>query len=442
MYDAEVRARLSMDGSSIPGELQKARGAFQKFGQQVETDAGNTGDKAGGKLVGSLEHKIFGARHLAGALAVALGLNIEKIAEKIASAITGGSAEGWKAAGEIAEENSKRIQKAIERNMSPARLAEYYKREIEKANEESSAIGAKAKPSFLNRISGGLIGSSAKQLDASQLEEQQKAEARALEAQEKLDDLKKDGGKVEEKLAEAQRRYDDEHGTAKQRIGRLNADILSLQWKMEERGLSQMERDEIQIKLLEKKTTLEKEEKDLAEKTAQHQRDITESRIKQTNLEEKLRRDRLDLKKDEAKLDDRTKLTLGELAELKGGGKVSSFDAEYKKAEAARKEAFSFGSDIDLTPDQRAARDKAKEVQELQKRAEEARLAGDQSGAGELLNKVGSMRDELVASGFTKSTQGDESKALREQIAKDNFEIKKTLTEIAQTERGRYVNTP
>jgi hypothetical protein len=442
MYDSEIRARLGIDGSSIPGDLQKARGAFQKFGNDVQKDAEKTGGLTGDKLIGKLEHKIFGARHLSGALAAALGLNIEKISEKIAAAITGGSAEGWKAAGEIAEENSKRIQKAIERNMSPARLAEYYKREIEKANEEAENVGKHAKSSLVNRATFGLLGNSTKVLDAEQLEEQQKAQARALEAQEKLDDLKKDSSKTVDKLGEAQRKYDDEHGTAQQRIARLNADILNLQWDMEKAGLTQTERDEMHIKLLEKQTQLEKEQKEVVQKKAEQEEKVTAQKIKQTNLAEDLRRDRDKLKEDQGKLSDRTKLTLGELADLKGGGQVSSMDEEYKKAEENRRQAFTFGADSGLSADQVKARDKAKEIKELEKRAEQARLSGDQQGAGALLDQVGTMREDLVNSGFTKSTQGDESKALREQITKDNFEIKKVLTEIAQTEKGRYTNTP
>lgn len=442
MYDSDIRARLGIDGTSIPGDLAKARQQFQKFGQNVEQDAAKHGDSAGGKLIGGIEHRIFGARHLSGALASALGLNIEKIAEKIASVITGGSAEAWKAAGEIADENTKIIQKIIEKNMSPGKLAEYYKREIEKANEEAAAISGQGKASFLNRATGGLLGSGAKALDAEQLKEQQEAENRGLVAQEKLNDLKEKDAKTSEKADEAQRKYDDAHGTAKQRIGRLNADIFNLEEEMNKIGITTAERDTLKIKKLEKMTELEKEQKDLAEKKAAKEKEILESKTRQANLEEHLRRARLELKSDTDKLGDRTKLTLGELADLHGKPKVSSLEEEMQKTQQHMSEGLAFNADDGLTSEQVKARDKAKQIKELEARAEQARLSGDQQGAGDLLKQVGGMRDELVSSGFTKSTQGDESKMLREQIAKDNFEIKKTLGEIKQIEEGRYVNTP
>ncbi len=79
----QLIVKLGADTSEFKGKVAEA-------GQQVAGALGSgAGDSAGSKFVGAFEHRLLGARHLSGALATALGLNIEKIAENLARAITG-----------------------------------------------------------------------------------------------------------------------------------------------------------------------------------------------------------------------------------------------------------------------------------------------------------------------------------------------------------------
>ncbi len=79
----QLIVKLGADTSEFKGKIDDAA-------RQVSGALGSgAGDSAGGKFVGAFEHRLLGARHLSGALATALGLNIEKIAENLARAITG-----------------------------------------------------------------------------------------------------------------------------------------------------------------------------------------------------------------------------------------------------------------------------------------------------------------------------------------------------------------
>ncbi len=90
MNDAAIRATVGAD-----------LGPLRQAGIEAEGLAGDIGDK--------IEHRLFGARHLAGALATALGLNLDKIGEQVARIFTDMSKEteeAMKKAGEISDETA------------------------------------------------------------------------------------------------------------------------------------------------------------------------------------------------------------------------------------------------------------------------------------------------------------------------------------------------
>lgn len=78
----------------LGADTSEFKGAIARAGKDASNSLGHdTGDSAGGKFVSAFEHRLLGARHLSGALATALGLNLEHISENIARWITGVSKE-------------------------------------------------------------------------------------------------------------------------------------------------------------------------------------------------------------------------------------------------------------------------------------------------------------------------------------------------------------
>lgn len=438
-YSTEVKAVLGIDSSKLPGEMQKARQVFQDGTRAIEGDSAKAGKSAGASFVGGIEQRLLNMRNLSGVLVSALGFNIEKIANSIAAGIVGGSEEAWKAAAEIADQNSKLIAAQIEKNLSPAQLADQYRREIEKANAKAEEIGKQGKVQIIDQ----LTGSTTRTLNAEQAKAQNEAIQQAIELTGKLKDLtatmNKDAAKAADDLAKAQRRYDDEHGTAQQRIGRLNADILNLQWDMEAVGITKAERDTKQIQLLDKMTEREKELKDLAEKKADQEKKISDQKARQLSLEEDLRKQKITVKDAENKLTDRTKLTVGELANVRGKPK-SAIEEDAAAAEERRRQAFAFGANEGLTQEVIDARAKAGEVLTLEKKAEEQRLTGDRVGAAETNIRIGEMRDSLVKSGFTKSTEGNPAGPLLADIKTATVAVNATLGKIEDILKGKFAN--
>lgn len=441
-YGTEVKATLGVDTAQVPADMAKARGAFNKAANEIEQDSARHGAGAGDKLVSAMEHKLLGARHLSGALSTALGLNIEKISEHITEAIENGSKEGWKRAGEIADENSRLIGERIEANLTPKGLEDNLKKQLERAVKEAEDLAKEqsVKTGYGLSFAGGVpavVGTASKntELSAEELEKQQAAQQKILRLQARIDEEEKRSKEQIKELDDQILSAQDKKGTLAQReattrehikklqLDYVNGDLTSLELKKKELEIAQKQNDLAAIHKEQKQHELELEQKTLA---------VAQKRAELDFQKNQLRRD-------EAKLTDRSKLTVGELAALH----TNKRDAIAEAAADTQKNlsrGLEFGRDADLTSEQAAARDKAEEIKDLEAKAERARRSGNQGEASSLLDQVGQMRDSLVKGGFTKSTEGDPATALREQIAKDNEAIKKTLSSIETIEKGKYVN--
>lgn len=436
-YGTDIQAKLGVDTSSVGTDLAGAKNTFNKWGEEIASSGEAHGANFGGKLVGGIEHKVLGARHLSGAIASALGLNIEKISESIASAIVGGSKEGWGEALKIAEENAKLINKQIELSLTPKGLQDRLKRELEKAVEEANSVSKKNSDKTEYYKRQGL--SAPQSLNDENLKEQEVADNKVLEINNRILEKKKENKEATKDLVEAS----EKEARAEQSLGHhyeevhdaINATVLEIL----KGGLAD---DEV----IKKKMHIIRLEAELREVSkAIHQADIEfahqedAAAAKKHAREEKLfslQKQRFSetkkLQDDQNKLTDRSKLTVGELATLQGGKKDFSLGKSSLD--------LSFGSNEGLTADQVANKEKAQKVQQLEQEAEQKRLGGDVAGSETAFGKVGQLRDELVSSGGVKSTEGDKFGELRKQIAEDDKKMNHTLQEIKDVLAGKFVS--
>lgn len=432
-FSSEITGKLGIDTSSVPADLAKAKTAFQQFGQTVEQDAEKTGAGAGAKLTSALEHKLLGAHHLSGALAAALGLNIEHIAESIASAIVGGSKEAWKEAGDIADRETKAIEEMIELRMSPSRILGKHKKDLGRAVEEATNAGVKdeAISNFSKNRYGSVLTSIAAlfgviKSDAQILQE--KEEKRAALAEKSVVVLKD-----EAKQRELNAKFTDDlnaveaerlHGTdsiaaAEQRVADAKRKIVEMDSRDPKLGDAIIERKKAEL-ALEQAIKKEKEE------SVTQERELAKLAQARYEAQRKLANDADELA---SKTGDRSKLTLGELANL---------SSKTTTATAAKRETY--GADSGLSEEAINAKHLAQEIEDLQAKAEQLRLTGSGTEARATFDQIDTKREELVKTGFAKSTEGDQFKQLKETIHKDNVELFKIFTETNTVLKGKYVN--
>lgn len=432
-FSSEVTGKLGIDTSSIPGDLAKAKGAFNQFGQSVEKSAGEHGANAGQKLVGSLEHKIFGARHLSGALATALGLNIEKIAEHIAEAIEGGSKEGWKEAVDIADRQTKVIEEMIETRMSPSRVLAKHRRDLDKAVEESTGVGIndEGKATAFEARYGTLATKIATlfgvlKSDAEILKDREEA---GLNVSEKHLTVLKDQERQKELNAKFSKQLNDVEAerllgadtlaAAEQKLAYIKKEIVEMDSDDPKLGDAIIERKKQELHIQE---LIKKQKED----SIQKERELAKLGVASWEAQRKLLRDKEEL---ENKIGDRSKLTLGELSNLRADS-----------VEDPKRQESQFGENYGLSDEARKAKELARDIEFLEKKANQLRLTGNGTEAAGLFEQVSAKRDELVKTGFVKSTEGDEFRQLKETIHKDNLEVYKIWTEISTTLQGKYVN--
>ncbi len=446
-YSTEVKAVLGIDTSKMPEDARKAIEAFKKAAQEIEQNAAKGGASAGAKFTDGLSKKILDARSLGTTLATALGINLPALADKVAAAISGGSAEGWKKSVEIAERNAEVIEKIIESHMNPAQLQEKLRKDLQRAIKESGEKPAVEGPGVVEMLLGsnpmtmGMVGGAKAALGNAGIVGTSEAE-RAEEAAKKK--LKVDEADLrvqleEKKTRDELKRIEESAASAAERRGTLSEREVAIRKNINTLLLSMARDDLTAVEMAQKKADLAQKEADLKENAKDQAKEALEAEKTALALEEKrtqLKQQQVELEKDKDKLTDRGKLTVGELATLRAQDPAAAARAD----EARRSRAFAFGEDAGLSAEARAAKDKAQRVKDLEAEAEQARLGGDSGKATDLLGQVGTLRDELVKSGFTKSTEGDPAKALREQIAKDNAQIIKTLNDISTTEKGKFVN--
>jgi hypothetical protein len=177
--------------------------------------------------------------------------------------------------------------------------------------------------------------------------------------------------------------------------------IHDLDKKIEQEGVDQA------------KTKLE-----LAKKLTEEQGNLIEAKKKLAAEEEKLANDKAD----------RGKLTIGEIAKLQPG-KSGIGENSYQPVDT-------FG----LSAEAAEAKERAVEIQRMQAKAERLRTSGDSAGANELLGQIDTNKETLVKSGFAKSSEGDQFKAVETAIEKDTREVTKALGEIKTTLEGQHKN--
>lgn len=444
-YSTEIKAVLGIDTSKMPEDTRKVLEQFKRAAKEIEGETARAGASSGEKFSHGFGSKLANSRYLGHTLATALGLNLPDLATKIASAITGGSAEGWKKSVEIAERQAEVIEKIIEAHMNPAQIAAKQRKDLTRAIDESkqgsvsgitakrmAVTGALGLPGLDNLLAAIGIG----QTQAEIAEATAKKALAVDEADLKVTLSKKDESEKLKKLEDDALAIRERSGTLAEKekairehinallLSMARDDLTEVEMKMKANELAQKQVDLQENLKAQKKESLELEKADLA---------IAEKR-------NELAHQRRDLEKDEAKLTDRGKLTVGELAQLKGGPEGDE-ERRRRREEEDRQRAFGgFGADVGLSSAAVDAREKAIQIKRLEEDAEAARLGGDSQKSLDLLGQVGTLRESLVKSGFTKSTEGDPARELRDQIKKDNETIIKTLNDIAETEKGRYTN--
>lgn len=440
-YGTDIQAKLGVDTSSVGTDLAGAKNTFNKWGQEVAASGEAHGANFGGKLVGGLEHKIFGARHLSGALAAALGFNIEKISEGIAAAIVGGSKEGWTEALKLADENAKLIGERMRVGLSPKQLGDSLEKELKRAVDEVNSIHGEKIIGGQDEEGSVIFKEGA--LNAEQLTKQQDLLKHIKELDLEIAKNKEEQKKQVKETNEEIKKLGEEELSDGNKYEAITKRINDTQLEILKGGLTEAEvakkRLEIskavhELALTQKRITDEsiREGKKDAEDTAKAQKDKLEKEEKLFRLQKQRFSETKKLQDDQNKLTDRSKLTVGELATLQGGKKDFSLGKSSLD--------LSFGSNEGLSPEQVANKEKAQKVQQLEQEAEQKRLAGDVAGSETAFGKVGQLRDELVSSGGVKSTEGDKFGELRKQIAEDDKEMNHTLQEIKDVLAGKFVS--
>lgn len=433
-FSSEVTGKLGIDTSSVPADLAKAKGAFQTFGNDIENAAGKHGEGAGDKLTHALEHKLLGSRHLAGALATALGLNLEHIAENIAAAIVGGSKEAWAEAVKLADENTKIIEQLIETRLNPKQLQEKRQKDLDRAVEESSGAGKQtALGQAVEKL--GFFGTNLRYIgqafgliktDAQRLEETSKS---TLEVNEKdliIQKEKTKGRELDVKYAEAYEDYLTKNLHGEEKINAIREEAEKLQAKIDSGELADNEAKQAKLKVLALIVALGDEETRQAQEKITKERELAKLKESTFEAQRKLNKDEQELAQ---KKSDLGKTTLGELADI-DANRQSTAKRDYKSGDST------FG----LSDQVAAARQAARDIQDLEDRQNDLRLSGNVSGANDLANQISTKRETLVQSGFLKASEGDQFKSLEETIHKDSVELAKIWTETNTILQGKYVN--
>lgn len=429
----EVWAKLGVDTASVPADMEKAKAAFSKGAADIEKAAGAHGDGAGGKLVGSLEHRLLGARHLSGALATALGLNIENIAEHITSVLVGGSKEAWKQMGEIADENSKLIEKRIELAMTPKGLQEKIKKDAARAAAELQGAGKDDKGEAIGAVIDAQLPGASKlaelfgfiKSDAERQVEAGQAALKSGEAEVRVAEQEKAVKESHKKLDEYRAADAAKHLNSTEKLAALEKEIDDTLSKIAVGGLSLVEIDQQRMHLIDLQGQIQDENDARTQREIDKKKELLRLQANYIEAQRKLAKDEEELQNKRA---DRGKLTLAEIAELKPGKTGVQF------GESSHVDTFG------LSEEQAKAKQTAVDIQRMQKQAESLRTSGDVTGANTLFDQIGKKKQTLVDSGFAKSTEGDNFKQLEETIHKDNMDVQKIIQEIADTAKGKLRN--
>lgn len=439
-FSTEVKAVLGIDTSKMPEDSRKVIEAFKAASKQIEQDSAKSGVSAGGKFAEGLTGKLANAKMLGTTLATALGVNLDSISQKILEAVFQGSLEGWNRFADEADRGMVLLARRRTAGMSEKQVDADLQDKLGRAQQDLDAYVKKiSAPRTITQR--GMYGEReqitvpAGEYSAEQQTERERLTNNIREIEAQIAERAKQSSN--ELKGIAQRRLDEEENVENllQKEAAIRTNMARIQAEIDSGKLNAVELARAQLAMDQKRNDLKKVYASMQEE------ELNKEKVKNQLAEKNvaLTHQRRELEQDEAKLTDRSKMTIGELAMLKTG--ESDSERQRRRDEEDRARAFGgFGADANLSSEAAAARDKAIQVKRLEEDAEAARLRGDSAKSLELMGQVGVMRDSLVKSGFTKSTEGDPARALREQIAKDNEQIIKTLNDISTTEKGKYVN--
>lgn len=425
---SEILAKLGIDTKDIPKDLQEADKFFAKFSKDLEKGSEKAGDEGGKRFAKSFGSQIAGQAR--GAIAAAIGLSAQGIADRLAGWLVGGTAKEWEEFGKIADENSKIIGERIRENLAPRKVIENLERELTNAQKKIDELfagksGGGKLSIFEAAVSGtkALLGLGAKELDQRLAIKQ--AENDRLKIQGQLAEARKAAAAEEEKLTKAIRDYDFESATLEGKKTILKSEIVKLNNEIQSGTLKEKEVTEKLVQLFSKALELQRVKKDLVDQTARKEEQAAEKKKKALEDErkqtEKLvalekQRDGLQKKAGELKdqIADRSKLTIGELAQINESG-------------------FGVGNDAIF------AKRKAEDVQKAQAEADALRLSGDIAGSAEKLAQADALKNELAGAGFLKSTENDSADVVA-QLKETEEELSKVLKSIDSHVEGKFVN--
>lgn len=435
-FSSEISARLGVDTSSVAQDMARAKAAFNKGGEDIASEAGKHGDNVGAKLAEGIEHHLVGTRHLSNALATALGLNLETIAEKITAAIVGGSKEGWQEMGRLAEEQFKLLEERAKLVMNPKEFSDHLQKGLRDAQSQMGQTKTTQASGFWEMMLR----------EHSESPEFSRAVLSFFHLvqteQEKANELSAAGNKV----SEADLKILEEKHKAKEAEKALNAAldqdatenltssqrILALQ-ELEKKTIEEINSGKLtETDIIAKQNVLREASKKVAaeelaikQRTQDKERELAKLGTERFEAQRKLTRDSEEFANRQT---DRGKTTLGELAELT------------VNQSAKAKRAYVFGEDSGLSDEAAGAKASAREIEDLQDQAERLRKTGDVGGANQLFDQIATKKDSLVASGFLKSSEGDEFKAMKETLHKDVVDLAKLIAETNTVLAGKFVN--
>ena len=425
---SEVLAKLGIDTKDIPKDLQEADKFFAKFSKDLEKGSEKAGDEGGKRFAKSFGSQIAGQAR--GAIAAAIGLSAQGIADRLAGWLVGGTDKEWEEFGKIADENSKIIGERIRENLAPRKVVENLEKELANAQKKidelfSGKSGGGKLSIFDAAVTGAkaLLGIGAKELDQRLAIKQ--AENERLKIQDQLASARKAAAAEEEKLTKAIRDYDFESANLEGKKTILKSEIVKLNNEIQSGTLKEKEVTEKLVQLFSKALELQRIKKDIVDQTARREEQAADKKKKALEDErkqtEKLvalekQRDGLQKKAGELKdqIADRSKLTIGELAQINESG-------------------FGVGNDAIF------AKRKAEDVQKAQAEADALRLSGDIAGSAEKLAQADALKNELAGAGFLKSTENDSADVVA-QLKETEEELSKVLKSIDSHVEGKFVN--
>lgn len=405
---SEVLAKLGIDTRDIPSDLRDAEKFFQKFSKDIEASTAKAGSAGGKKFVDAFGGQL--ASSARGAIFAALGLNAQEAAKQIAGYFVKGTDEQWAAVGKISDDNSKAIGERIALNLTPKKVFDSLKAEFDAAKAEFEALNS--------ALGGDATADERKAV----LEAQGRMEKAALE----IARIHKQDRDAEAAFQSEMQKAGYETLTNAEKKLTLEREMETLRGEILSSSLAESEIIRKKEDLLKKGVELRNVEKEILEENARTEKEAAAAKEKsldsQLKAAKELKRLSGQASATQGKIDaaqislaDRSKLTIGELANLTNFGAGVSTDAG-------------------------AAGQKARDVLNLEKEAEALRLLGDVAGASAAMSNIGQLRDQLVSGGFAKSSEMDPGRAIVEELKTLNTDLGKTLAEIKGVLDGKFIN--